>query len=416
MSSARLTVVRRRRSRRWRWPSRRTWRPVRPSTSRDRRPSSGRPGGPRPSTYSDPRGAVDRHGATRLHPAARQPISIDGGSRRWPSACSANSRRAGRPGRSWHVHAEAHAQVRDAVPADRVAEAVGWVVDDVTEVVGQPHPGPRPDRRAGRAVSLGRDERLPPHRTRPLHHRPVSLTPRRASSQPAGASTRWRGRLTTSSWPSWPPDSTAYRAQRRPGALVPRWPPAVRRVQLALAPAGAGQDDRDAGPRGGVDRGGAQCLGLAPRRRPRPRSATRPACRARRSPSSSTTSTRPDSDLVARIGPDTLVVSTRPAWPTPSPSTVIGFAVERGRDRAADRRRPAARRHRRRWGACATSPARRAPSRLDEVVRFVEPVEAEASLALRDGDRAALGYYLDHERIHVGDVRRRRRGLRRVAT
>jgi ATP-dependent exoDNAse (exonuclease V) alpha subunit len=34
--------------------------------------------------------------------------------------------------------------------------------------------------------------------------------------------------------------------------------------------------------------------------------------------------------------------------------------------------------------------------RLDEVVRFVEPVEAEASMALREGDRAALGYYLDH--------------------
>ncbi len=41
--------------------------------------------------------------------------------------------------------------------------------------------------------------------------------------------------------------------------------------------------------------------------------------------------------------------------------------------------------------------------RLDEVVRFDDPVEAEASLALRDGDRAALGYYLDHDRIHVGD-------------
>ncbi len=41
--------------------------------------------------------------------------------------------------------------------------------------------------------------------------------------------------------------------------------------------------------------------------------------------------------------------------------------------------------------------------RLDAVVRFEDPVEAEASLALRDGDRAALGYYLDQDRIHVGD-------------
>ncbi|MFN8192202.1 MAG: MobF family relaxase [Nocardioidaceae bacterium] len=41
--------------------------------------------------------------------------------------------------------------------------------------------------------------------------------------------------------------------------------------------------------------------------------------------------------------------------------------------------------------------------RLDEVLRFDDPVEASASLALRDGDRAALGYYLDHDRIHTGD-------------
>jgi len=42
-------------------------------------------------------------------------------------------------------------------------------------------------------------------------------------------------------------------------------------------------------------------------------------------------------------------------------------------------------------------------ARLDEVMRFTDPAEAHASLALRDGDPAALGYYLDHERVHVGD-------------
>ncbi|PKQ23716.1 MAG: hypothetical protein CVT65_06735 [Actinobacteria bacterium HGW-Actinobacteria-5] len=42
-------------------------------------------------------------------------------------------------------------------------------------------------------------------------------------------------------------------------------------------------------------------------------------------------------------------------------------------------------------------------SRLDEVMRFTDPAEAHASLALRDGDPAALGYYLDNDRLHVGD-------------
>jgi conjugative relaxase-like TrwC/TraI family protein len=42
--------------------------------------------------------------------------------------------------------------------------------------------------------------------------------------------------------------------------------------------------------------------------------------------------------------------------------------------------------------------------RLDEIVRFDDPVEAAASLDLRAGDRSALGYYLDQDRVHTGDV------------
>jgi DNA primase catalytic core len=42
--------------------------------------------------------------------------------------------------------------------------------------------------------------------------------------------------------------------------------------------------------------------------------------------------------------------------------------------------------------------------RLTELLRFTEVAEAAASLALREGDPAALGYYLDHHRVHVGDL------------
>jgi len=42
--------------------------------------------------------------------------------------------------------------------------------------------------------------------------------------------------------------------------------------------------------------------------------------------------------------------------------------------------------------------------RLTEVVRFIDPAEAAASLALREGRTEALGFYLDHDRIHVGDL------------
>lgn len=42
--------------------------------------------------------------------------------------------------------------------------------------------------------------------------------------------------------------------------------------------------------------------------------------------------------------------------------------------------------------------------RLDELVRFADPAEAAASSDLREGDAAALGFYLDHDRVHVGDT------------
>ena len=41
--------------------------------------------------------------------------------------------------------------------------------------------------------------------------------------------------------------------------------------------------------------------------------------------------------------------------------------------------------------------------RLQQVVRFTDPAEAAASLALREGDPSSLGFYLDHQRVHVGD-------------
>ncbi len=42
--------------------------------------------------------------------------------------------------------------------------------------------------------------------------------------------------------------------------------------------------------------------------------------------------------------------------------------------------------------------------RLTEVVRFSDPAEAAASLALREGRPDALGFYLDQRRVHVGDA------------
>jgi AAA domain len=42
--------------------------------------------------------------------------------------------------------------------------------------------------------------------------------------------------------------------------------------------------------------------------------------------------------------------------------------------------------------------------RLTELHRFTDPAEAAASLALRGGDATAVQFYLDHGRVHVGDM------------
>ena len=52
----------------------------------------------------------------------------------------------------------------------------------------------------------------------------------------------------------------------------------------------------------------------------------------------------------------------------------------------------------------ATSPTPTERVRLTELHRFTDPAEGAASLALRDGRPEALGFYLDQQRIHVGDL------------
>ena len=41
---------------------------------------------------------------------------------------------------------------------------------------------------------------------------------------------------------------------------------------------------------------------------------------------------------------------------------------------------------------------------LTELMRFTDPAESAATLALRAGQPSALGFYLDHQRVHVGDL------------
>lgn len=73
-----------------------------------------------------------------------------------------------------------------------------------------------------------------------------------------------------------------------------------------------------------------------------------------------------------------------------------------GWGRAAGRRRPGTRLGW--WRLHAPRPAAVGASTLSEVHRFREPAEAAATLAAREGDAGALGFYADSARIHVGGI------------
>jgi conjugative relaxase-like TrwC/TraI family protein len=305
---------------------------------------------------------------------------------------------------SWHVHAEVHRQIRDAgLPADLVAEAVGWVVDEVRELsvnlTADRDPTSEPAglcRSDGTSVyrHTGRD-----------HFTTTRVLDAEARILAAAAST---------GAPAWSTDDVelAILAARVDGIepnagqeeLVRAMATSGRCVQLALAPAGAGKTTAMRVLAGVWTEAGAGVLGLAPS------AAAAAALRDATGMQCETLAklvhdldTRPGSPLAAAVGPGTLLVVDEAGMAdTITLDRVIGFAIERGATvrLIGDDQQLAAIGA---GGVLRDIVRTHGAVRLDEVVRFDDPVEAEASLALRDGDRKALGYYLDHDRIHAGD-------------
>ncbi|MEV0047991.1 MobF family relaxase [Nocardia rhamnosiphila] len=120
-----------------------------------------------------------------------------------------------------------------------------------------------------------------------------------------------------------------------------------------------------------------------------------------------TRSDRPESELpewVRSIGPDTMVVLDEAAkTSTLALDSAVEWLLERGASiRAVGDDRQLA-------SVAAGGVIRDivhhagAPT-LTRVVRFSDPGEQAASLALREGDPAAIAYYADHNRLHVGTL------------
>ena len=177
------------------------------------------------------------------------------------------------------------------------------------------------------------------------------------------------------------------------------------RLQLAIAPAGAGKTTAMRALTRSWTEDGGQVIGLAP-------SAAAAAVLGGQ------TGIRTDTlakltwslrngdlpDWAAGVGPATLVIIDEAGMAdTLSLDTAVRFAVDRGASvrLIGDDQQLAAigaggvlRDIKNIYGAL----------QLTELHRFTDPAEAQASLTLREGDPSALGFYLDHGRVHVGDL------------
>ena len=177
------------------------------------------------------------------------------------------------------------------------------------------------------------------------------------------------------------------------------------RVQLAIAPAGAGKTTAMRALTLAWTEDGDQVLGLAP-------SAAAAAVLAENTGIRSDTLAKLTwsldhgelPDWAAAIGPSTLVIIDEAGMADTVSldvavqfvTLVVGVSGWLVMINNSPRSAPAV--------SSATSPTPTAPLRLTELRRFTNPVEAAASLALRDGKPEALDFYLDHGRIHVGDL------------
>ena len=188
-------------------------------------------------------------------------------------------------------------------------------------------------------------------------------------------------------------------------ALVTAMATSGAQVQLALAPAGSGKTTAMQVLAAAWIAGGCNAIGLAPSAAAATAlaEATVMPCETLAKLDHDLTDS-PGSALVASIRPGTLVVIDEAGMAdTLTLDRVIAYAASRNavvRLIGDDQQLAAIGA----GGVLRDIATTHGAQRLDELVRFTDPAEATASLDLRDGDPAALGFYLDHERVHVGDV------------
>jgi conjugative relaxase-like TrwC/TraI family protein len=353
------------------------------------------------------RGAVAAMVRTALTPAAETATIVDA---RWVAQTADHILTVMEASRSswqmWHVRAEVQRQVRTAdLPVERANVLVDLLVDEVL------------DRRSVALVPPrdGIDEPQALRRTDGSSVYSVAgsdlYTSQRildAEQRLAAAAGRRDGAVVDESAVDLAllelaANGTALDAGQ--ASLVQQMCISGARLQLAIAPAGAGKTTAMRALTLAWTQDGGDLVGLAP-------SAAAAAVLAEQ------TGIRADTlakltwslrhgdlpDWAAAVGPSTLVVIDEAGLAnTLALDAAVQFAIDRGASirLVGDDQQLAAIGA---GGVLRDIKQTHGALHLAELHRFTNPAEAAASLALRDGKPTALNFYLDHDRVHVGDM------------
>jgi ATP-dependent exoDNAse (exonuclease V) alpha subunit len=306
----------------------------------------------------------------------------------------------------WHVHAEAQRQVRTAAAsAARATDLVDLLVDEVLNrrsvALAAPRDGiedPEVLRRTdGSSVyTVAGADLYTSQRILDAERRLVIAAGRRDGSV-VDESTVDLALL----------EMAANKTPLDPGqaSLVQQMCTSGARLQLAIAPAGAGKTTAMRALTLAWTQDGGQVLGLAP-------SAAAAAVLGDQTGIRTDTLAKLTWSLdhgelpewAAAVGPSTLVIIDEAGMAdTLSLDTTVQFALPRGASvrLIGDDQQLAAIGA---GGVLRDITHTHGALRLTELHRFTDPAEAAASLTLREGDPSGLEFYLDHGRIHVGDV------------
>jgi conjugative relaxase-like TrwC/TraI family protein len=344
-----------------------------------------------------------------LHPAAMPSRRVDA---MWVRETAATIQETLQAHRSywqrWHVQAEAQRQVRGADVRTRdVDHLVGLLVDEV--LTRRSVPLTRSERDIDTPAALRRSDGASVYTVAgsTLYTSPDLLAAEARIVAHAGQhdGTRATPAAVEQALAQSAADGLPLNAGQ--AALVTDMATSGARVQLAIAPAGAGKTTAMRALTAAWTAGGDDVVGLAP-------SATAATVLgeaiAARTDTMAKLLWHLDHDpehlpgWARRIGPTTLVVVDEAGMAdTLSLDRLIEFVTARGgslRLVGDDQQLSAVGA----GGVLRDVRATHGALHLTELMRFADPAEGAASLALRDGLPESLGFYLDQRRVHVGDL------------